>query len=68
MLNTNSLSYRSARHFPRLRPTGKPRSQFHPLWCDVRDTPWMNMMRGQTATAALVGGRGIVRAWRFFPV
>ena len=68
MLNTNGLSHRAVQDFPRLRPPGKARSEFLPLWCDVRDTPWAIAMRAQTATAALADGRGFVRAWRFHPV
>jgi hypothetical protein len=67
MLRTNSLSYRAVRHRPRLRPSGITRSQLDPLWCDVRDTPWVTAMRGQVATAAVVGER-LARVWRFYPV
>jgi hypothetical protein len=64
MVNTNSLSYRTVRYFPRLPLREVPRS-VHPLWCDVCETPWATTMRRQVATAALVGGRGFARAWRF---
>ena len=67
MLRTNSLSYRAARHLPRLRPTGIARAQVHPLWCDVQDTPWVTAMRTQVATAILVGSR-LARVWRFSSV
>jgi hypothetical protein len=64
MQNANSLSCRAVRYFPRLPLHEIPRP-VHPLWCQVRDTPWLAMMRRQVATATLVGGRGFVRAWRF---
>jgi hypothetical protein len=67
MPNTNSLSCRAVRHFPRLPLHDTPRP-VHPLWCQARDTPWVTTMRRQVATATLVGGRGFVRAWRFQPV
>ena len=59
MQNANSLSCRAVRYFPRLPLHEIPRP-VHPLWCQVRDTPWLAMMRRQVATATLVGGRG----WR----
>lgn len=38
-----------------------------PLWCEVRETPWLLAMRAQKATASLVGKQGFGRAWRFYP-
>jgi hypothetical protein len=67
MPNTNSLSCRAVRYFPRLPLHDLPRP-VDPLWCQARDTPWVTTMRRQVATATLVGGRGFVRAWRFQPV
>lgn len=67
MLRINSISYRAVRHLPRLRPTGITRPQLRPLWCDVRDTPWLTAMRAQIVTASLAGGR-LARVWRFNPV
>jgi hypothetical protein len=67
MANTNSLSSHAVRYFPRLPLHDIPRS-VHPLWCQVRDTPWVTTMRGQVAAATLVRGRGVTRAWRFQPV
>jgi hypothetical protein len=67
MLKTNSISYHAVRHRPRLRPAGITRSQPDPLWCDVRDTPWVAAMRGQVATAAVVGER-LARVWHFYPL
>jgi hypothetical protein len=68
MLNSNALSYRAARHSPRLRPIRTLTSQVQPLWCGVCNTPWLNAMHMQVATAALVSGPGCARAWRFRPV
>ena len=67
MPNANSLSCRALRYFPRL-PLHEMSRPIRPLWCQVHDTPWVAMMRRQVATAALVGGRGFVREWRFQPV
>lgn len=53
MLHTNSLSYRALRYFPRLPLHEVPRSVL-PIWCDVRDTPWLRTMHRQVATATLV--------------
>jgi hypothetical protein len=68
MFNTNALSYRAARHSPRLRPVRTLNSQVRPLWCGVCDTPWLTAMHVQVATAVLVSGTGSARAWRFRPV
>jgi hypothetical protein len=67
MRNTNSLSRRAVRCLPRL-PLPEIPKPVRPLWCQVRDTPWVKTMRRQVATATLVGGRGFPRAWRFEPV
>jgi hypothetical protein len=64
MPNTNSLSCRAVRYFPRLPLHEIPR-RVQPLWCQGCDTPWVTTMRRQVATATLVGGRGFARAWRF---
>ena len=55
MPNTNSLSCRAVRYFPRLPLHDIPRP-VDPLWCQARDTPWVTTMRRQVATATLVGG------------
>jgi hypothetical protein len=67
MPNTNSLSCRAVRYFPRLPLHDLPRP-VDPLWCQARDTAWVTTMRRQVATATLVGRRGFARAWRFQPV
>jgi hypothetical protein len=64
MPNSNSLSYRAGRYMPR-RPLREIPKSNDPLWCEVRDTPWVSTMRCQVATAALVAGLGFTRAWRF---